>query len=409
MDQEMQTLGLKPLNDKKVNIQEDTDRPSFLGLDDDVNEMDKNFSGLNCNDYSQPSGEAGMNNIPTIEIQDEGKTKQAAESSKPTNANSETEIIKKKFNNNYYARRLSTIGVMTSKNVDSFVNISTMRRKYSLDSKLTSVSLLPSRPPRHNAFGSASKASSSFFKPSSKRSSLNADSKENLTDILHHITHSSLFSARSRPDDSDAMSFQQQSSIAKTNSVLISQTNRSLHAAHHQANMSNTNLTANSTGTADAANNKASTSRLGSNRLLRNRTAKAGISNRENGSAKRRVSFGQIELNQLEIPTVYKYSNVGFEKHKLNPNFYLPDGSLRRKFSLPKLTDTIETIKNCRYLRRNSLDEDRPSHSEVVNIFKDLNPTPNEIRNFDFVHEDVIPYYSNKATNFKDLTSDSNF
>jgi hypothetical protein len=68
----------------------------------------------------------------------------------------------------------------------------------------------------------------------------------------------------------------------------------------------------------------------------------------------RRVSFGQIELQQLDIPIMYKHSNVALERFKLNPNFYLPDGTLKRKFSLPKLSDTLEQVKNCGYLRRHS-------------------------------------------------------
>jgi hypothetical protein len=131
-------------------------------------------------------------------------------------------------------------------------------------------------------------------------------------------------------------------------------------------------------------------------------SAASNSTNQLDGTGKRRVSFGQIELSQLEIPTVYKHSNVGLEKHKLNPNFYLADGSLKRKFSLPKLTDSIESVRDCRYLRRSSLESDEVvSHADVVNIFKDLNPTPNEIRNFDFVHEDDAQHvYFSSNRNF---------
>lgn len=49
---------------------------------------------------------------------------------------------------------------------------------------------------------------------------------------------------------------------------------------------------------------------------------------------------------------MYKYSNVGYERYKQNPHFYLPDGSLKRKFSLPKLSDSLEAVRQCRYLRK---------------------------------------------------------
>ena len=109
----------------------------------------------------------------------------------------------------------------------------------------------------------------------------------------------------------------------------------------------------------------------------------------ESAAAKqRRVSFGQIELQQLDIPVMYKHSNVALERFKLNPNFYLPDGTLKRKFSLPKLSDTLEQVKNCGYLRRHSTGNTSNNNnnnnnntsgyecdydiSDVKNIFKDI-------------------------------------
>lgn len=104
----------------------------------------------------------------------------------------------------------------------------------------------------------------------------------------------------------------------------------------------------------------------------------------ESAAAKqRRVSFGQIELQQLDIPVMYKHSNVALERFKLNPNFYLPDGKLKRKFSLPKLSDTLEQVKNCGYLRRHSTGNTSNNNntsgyecdydiSDVKNIFKDI-------------------------------------
>lgn len=85
---------------------------------------------------------------------------------------------------------------------------------------------------------------------------------------------------------------------------------------------------------------------------------------------KRQVSFGKVELNQLEIPTLYRHSNVAMEKFKLDPHFYLPNGNLKRKFSLPKLDETLEAIKNCRYIRRRPSEND--DNVDVTNIFKDI-------------------------------------
>lgn len=46
---------------------------------------------------------------------------------------------------------------------------------------------------------------------------------------------------------------------------------------------------------------------------------------------------------------------------------YLPDGSLKRKFSLPKLSDSLKQVSECRYIRkRHSLNGD-----ETVNVHDD--------------------------------------
>ena len=84
---------------------------------------------------------------------------------------------------------------------------------------------------------------------------------------------------------------------------------------------------------------------------------------------KRRNTVGKIELNQLEIPTIYKHSNVAIEKYKSNPEYYLPNGLPKRKFSLPKLTDSFEQVKTCGYLRRSSLIEASVAEEEIQNIF----------------------------------------
>ena len=62
------------------------------------------------------------------------------------------------------------------------------------------------------------------------------------------------------------------------------------------------------------------TSQSGSNNL----SLSLEESSKQQQQQSRRVSFGQVELNQLEIPIVYKHSNVALERYKLNPNFYLP-------------------------------------------------------------------------------------
>lgn len=36
---------------------------------------------------------------------------------------------------------------------------------------------------------------------------------------------------------------------------------------------------------------------------------------------------------------------------------YLPDGSLRRKFSLPKLSDSLKAVSECRYIRKRNEDD----------------------------------------------------
>lgn len=68
-------------------------------------------------------------------------------------------------------------------------------------------------------------------------------------------------------------------------------------------------------------------------------------------SLQRKVSFTKIDTDELDIPKQYKHSSDALEKYKFNPNYYLPDGSLKRKFSLPLLKDSLEAVKGCSYLR----------------------------------------------------------
>ena len=400
MDQEMQMLGLKPNMEKKIS-------PSMHTSDDNdqLLEIDK-AGGQTIRHSDEIKLNVANNTLIDAEtlceiIQNNNEIEKSQEITKATDQRSVASDLRKRFTNSYYARRLSTIGLMTTKNVDSFVNINTMRRKYSLDSKLTSVTPSSSRqtPSKNNN-------TSSFIK--SSRRSFNTESKENFD--LQQLSCSTIFSQSKA--ESELISLLQ---TTKTNSIL-QQSNKNNNNINLNNNTNNNHATSNSNFTVNSNSSKTGDTILKAMpKLLRIRTATKApqkedqqsqqildITNNANNANttldstslnnKRRVSFGQIELNQLEIPAVYKYSNVGLEKYRINPNFYLPDGSLKRKFSLPKLNDTIEAIKNCRYLRRNSQElaaQEKMSHSDAVNIFKDLNPSASEIRNFDFVQEDM--------------------
>lgn len=72
----------------------------------------------------------------------------------------------------------------------------------------------------------------------------------------------------------------------------------------------------------------------------------------------RKVSFTQIDLNELEIPKPLMHSSDALEKYKFNPHYYLPDGTIKAKFLLPQLKDTIESVKDCRYIRQFSMEND---------------------------------------------------
>lgn len=97
------------------------------------------------------------------------------------------------------------------------------------------------------------------------------------------------------------------------------------------------------------------------------------ISKLQNQQIQKTNSFGQ-ELNQLTDPTSYRHSKPGYERYKSNPHIYLPDGSMRRKFSLPKLSESIEQFKECRYLRRGSLLEPPVTDNEISGIFSFSKP-----------------------------------
>jgi hypothetical protein len=119
---------------------------------------------------------------------------------------------------------------------------------------------------------------------------------------------------------------------------------------------------------------------------------KIGQTNDSTCSASRRYSVlsdkmmnDPIPPLQIEMPDLYKHSNLGYER--FNKNFYLPNGTLKRKYSLPQLSDCMESVKNCEYLRRHnsSIDNNNNKKDDINNIFKDLNPDSTELLNFDIL------------------------
>lgn len=351
MDKEMQKLGLKQpvIIDKKptpcsmTSDMENNSNGQFITNLDDIEESDDLKAELDASDQTS--------------YEESGAVKK-------TNKESEDDELRKRYTNNYYARRVSTIGVMTSKNVDSYVNISTMRRKYSLDSKLTTAKLLPSMWHRSHPPAQSISSCSSVIpsNKTSRRSSLSmSDDKDHIVGEpvdLKQISYSTLLSPSKYENSSDTMSVLPPPSV-QSHSVK--------------------NVLRNSAASTNSKRRSSFASDYSSRNLL------------DSSDPRRRVSFGQIELSQLEIPTVYKHSNIGFEKYKSNPNFYLPDGSLRRRFSLPRMSETLDAVRNCSYLRHNvqkAAEQESICHDtrNVVNIFKDLDPTPSEMRNFDYAY-----------------------
>jgi hypothetical protein len=75
------------------------------------------------------------------------------------------------------------------------------------------------------------------------------------------------------------------------------------------------------------------------------------------------------------------HSNAALEKYKFNPNYYLPDGSLKSKFLLPQLKDTLESAKKCRYLRQSTTETDQ----ELVKNKSDF-----DVVKYIF-HDEIVP------------------
>lgn len=309
-----------------------------------------------------------------------------------------------KLSHNYYARRLSIGGLVNKPSnpnpSESQLHISACRRKYSLDSNQH---LLPQsfNPQAYNTNNypqseyaenldnyNFTRSRSFFCKPETTMTTttptpMNSSFKSNLLESMGIGQNAAdLESIRTFSDI--------YSNLSDRNRLKVPQTQQSSRSNLRSEYSNFSNLHGPNTASTTSGSNKSrnSSNSLNLPKIMRSadlgRVVDVGDSN-----SKRRVSFGQIELTQLEIPIVYKHSNVAFERFKLNPNFYLPDGTLKRKFSLPKLSDTLAAVQNCGYLRRHSISNSAESNSnsnssdsendcDVKNIFKDLQTNVSE-------------------------------
>lgn len=266
-----------------------------------------------------------------------------------------------KQNNRSYARRMSSIGIVTTQSNQNEFNDFKKIRKYSLDNELMGTK-------------SGKGFISTSFVKSLRRLSLN-DAKLSENKPTNGRVSPSLFgpSGSIKTDMSDFYSPSislHQSNVSRNRTASVFSRNRSSISSY------------------SSALNLPKLSRLSFTRSISSAKQKKKSHNESTSVAsKRRVSFGQIDLNNLDNPKLYRYSNsAAYERYKFNPHYYLPDGSLKRKFSLPKLSDTLEAVKNCNYLRRQSIDE-TADQLEVVNIFKDskLNATATPTRDLNYV------------------------
>lgn len=256
----------------------------------------------------------------------------------------ETENDEKPPKPKSYARRMSTLGlVSTNADPDEFSNVKKIR-KYSLDNDLV---------------GKPAKSLSS----ASMVKSIRRLSKADLKSASNGKLSPSLFtpSVSIKTDMSDLCST---SLVMQTRSNTMSRNQTTSAFSRNRSSIS----------TYSSALNLPKLSRLSLSHAASSTSMRKLVRNKENSSStsnKRRVSFGQIDLNNLDNPKLYRYSNsAAYERYKFNPHYYLPDGSLKRKFSLPKLSDTLEAVKNCNYLRRNSI-ENTADQTEILNIFKE--------------------------------------
>lgn len=421
MEREMRVLGLSPRTKKLT-----TTTNTLTSILPSTKYRNLNETSFNENETSFNSSRINSNDTTKVElIIDDSNMKKPVENNNNNNidefvfksndekdldtsnnsGSSDSKSIKQpRLNNSYYARRLSTIGLMTQKdnnNNEPQIDFKKCKRKFSLDNSR----LLPSN--MHAA---------SFIKSLRQSNLLLIDNNGYIEPSIEDGDANKTLSI-SKLDNSmniDANECNQVGPIEipntpypfspyKTDSdILKPSTNQSARTTHSMRTpfsykSARTNFT-NLSNISNMSETNIPSSIVRRNSLPANspfqlpkimRSSNRNLSGKTNDD-KRRVSFGQIELTQLEIPTVYKYSNIGYERYKLNPHFYLPDGSLKRKFSLPRLSDTLDSVKNCRYLRRFSMDA-QEDNIDVKNIFKDLQPSPSELKNFD-----ILPYTPNE-------------
>lgn len=216
------------------------------------------------------------------------------------------------------------------------IESSKIPRRYSLDSSLCS-----KLPPCVRMFNGSTHANS-FVSSLRQSDLLLVDGPANTSSQSAKIENESIIYEESPASYSSAL-----------NSSLCNSSSSSFRRRHSMPNQNYTNY------------NSSTNTNLAALNLNRRRKSL----NNPNNTNSRKGSIGRVELNQLEIPTVYMHNNVGYERYKQNPHFYLPDGTLKRKYSLPKLSESLEAVKDCTYLRRYSYNE--PDDCDVINIFKD--------------------------------------
>lgn len=269
-----------------------------------------------------------------------------------------------KFKSN--ARRMSSIGIMTTaKSNDEFANIKKIR-KFSLDQHQQSVTSGKSN--LIKSYRRLSMANDTLLKP------FNNETNKALIPQQQpaRISPSSLFAPSSsvKTDSSD----QHTNLYTAAGSIYSTSRNRSSISSYSSVNLPKLSRLSLSRSISSVINN------TNTNNTSNNNNTNTNKSNKEVES-KRRVSFCQIDLNQLDNPKLYRYTNTAaYDRFKFNPHYYLPDGTLKRKFSLPKLSDTLEAVKNCNYLRRKSIDN-IADQLEVINIFKNSHNNNNNNSN----------------------------
>ncbi len=283
---------------------------------------------------------------------------------KPSSSSSLVPQQKQKFKSN--ARRMSSIGIMTTgKSNDEFANIKKIR-KFSLDQHQ---SVTSGKSNLIKSYRRLSMANDTLLKPFNNETNKTLIPQQQQQQPAR-ISPSSLF-APSSSVKTDSSSDQNTNLYTAAGSINSTSRNRSSISSYSSVNLPKLSRLSLSRSISSAINNT-------NTNTNNNNTNK---SNKEVESTKRRVSFCQIDLNQLDNPKLYRYTNTAaYDRFKFNPHYYLPDGTLKRKFSLPKLSDTLEAVKNCNYLRRKSIDN-IADQLEVINIFKNSHNNNNNNNN----------------------------